>query len=214
MMAVEPIEYVGMADVSPGTMGLVTDHGIAWEGRLWQFNEAGRLSQRSAAAPRSSFEKAKAGGGTGTIMFHVDGQDWCLTTFPSRDGSLPDGSSEVRPWHCMPGWASQFFVLPACGAGPGQIRWAHNPSMCVRRAEEGSSFLRLEACTWEEAFIFKAGDALMDGRKYLRFANGDGEDDDGLDTGRQRCVHSLSGVPTPSLTGGDCESHQFFDFFR
>lgn len=220
IMSTVPIGYVGMASIPQGTMGLVTSNGIAWEGRSWTYDDQGKFLERSAAAPRDHLEKALAGGGTGTIMFHDDGKDWCLTAFPNQAA----GTSEVKPWHCIPGWTSQFFILPACGAGPGQIRWSHDPSTCVRRAaataaildEKTSTLLQLAPCEWTQDFIFKAGVPVADGRRDLRYALGAGEDEDGGDSGTQRCVHFISNGAMPSLVGSDCmaEKSSVFDFFR
>lgn len=81
------------------------------------------------------------------------GQCWTVFELDAlNDGKTPQ-SAKVQLWDCVPGWTDQIFIYPACGVGPGQIRWAKDPQLCVYR-QITKERLVLSACEWTQPFIF------------------------------------------------------------
>merc|ERR1712071_78759 len=93
--------------------------------------------------------------GYGTIEGNIDNANKCLTVFELEaiNDKTPQ-SPKVQWWGCEPGWADQIFIYPACGIGPGQIRWAKDPKVCLYR-QVNSKKLVLSECEWTQPFIFK-----------------------------------------------------------
>jgi len=155
--ALEDIDYEHMPKAKKGYRGMVTGKGIIWEGRHWKFDISGKdkqylFKQRNAVIHRSMVEKMSETEGYGPIM-SADGQK-CLTVFELE--ALHDRtpqSAKLQWWDCEPGWAAQIFIYPACGFGPGQIRWATDPQMCAYR-QINNKKLVLSQCEWTQPFIF------------------------------------------------------------
>jgi len=156
--ALDNIEYEGdIPLVNKGDRGMVTGKGIAWEKREWKFKMSGpdkkyQFQQRNAVIHRSMVEKMSETEGYGTIE---KSDNKCLTVFELEaiNDKTPQ-SPKVQWWGCEPGWADQIFIYPACGIGPGQIRWAKDPQMCLYR-QVNSKKLVLSQCEWTQPFIFK-----------------------------------------------------------
>jgi hypothetical protein len=163
--ALDDIEYEGDIPMVERThRGMVTGKGISWEGRDWKFklnassaDNQYMFRQRNAVIHRSMVEKMSETEGYGTIQLKSSGNK-CLTVF-ELEASPPSGkeqSPKVQWWGCEPGWADQIFIYPACGLGPGQIRWAKDPQMCLYR-QVNNKKLVLSRCEWTQPFIFKIG---------------------------------------------------------
>jgi len=156
--ALDTIEYEGdIPLVNKGDRGMVTGKGIAWEKRDWKFKMSGpdkqyKFQQRNAVIHRSMVEKMPETEGYGTMQ---DG-DKCLTVFElqKKDGDNVEVPPKVQWWDCEPGWADQIFIYPACGIGPGQIRWAKDPQLCLYRRPSVSDLV-LAQCEWTQPFMFK-----------------------------------------------------------
>lgn len=84
----------------------------------------------------------------------------CLTVFELDDSrERPVQAPVLQWWECEPGWAAQIFIYPACGFGPGQIRWASDPQKCAFRESSASPHndnnrLMLGQCDWVQEFMF------------------------------------------------------------
>jgi len=161
--ALDNIEYEGdIPLVTKGDRGMVTGKGIAWEKRDWKFKKSGadnkyQFQQRNAVIHRSMVEKMSETEGYGTIEKKEAGTATgkCLTVFELEaiNDKTPQ-SPKVQWWDCEPGWADQIFIYPACGIGPGQIRWAKDPQMCLYR-QVNSKRLVLSQCEWTQPFMFR-----------------------------------------------------------
>lgn len=160
--ALEDIDYEHMPKAKKGYRGMVTGKGIIWEGRHWKFDVSGKekqylFKQRNAVIHRSMVEKMSETEGYGPIQ-NANGQ--CLTVFELEafQDRTPQ-SAKLQWWDCEPGWSAQIFIYPACGFGPGQIRWATDPQMCAYR-QIANQKLVLSQCEWTQPFIFAVvGDA-------------------------------------------------------
>jgi hypothetical protein len=171
--ALDNIEYEGdIPLVKKGDRGMVTGKGIAWEGRDWKFKKNASASeaepqylfrQRNAIIHRSMVEKMSETEGYGSIQ--LKDQNKCLTVF-ELEASPPGGkeqSPKVQWWGCDPGWADQMFIYPACGLGPGQIRWAKDPRQCLFRQPYAKKLV-LSSCEWTQPFMFKIGQNYQGGQ--------------------------------------------------
>jgi hypothetical protein len=161
--ALDDIEYEGdIPPVRKGHRGMVTGKGISWENRDWKFKYSAAeqqylFQQRNAVIHRSMVEKMSETEGYGTIEKKKDGtgSGKCLTVFELE--AIEDKvaqSPKVQWWDCEHGWADQIFIYPACGLGPGQIRWAKDPQMCLYRQVHNMKLV-LSKCEWTQPFIFK-----------------------------------------------------------
>lgn len=158
--ALDNIEYEGgIPRVDKGDRGMVTGKGISWENRQWVFKYSPAekqilFQQRNAVIHRSMVEKMSETEGYGTIE-QKDDPTKCLTVFEldAIDEKVAQ-SPKVQWWNCEPGWADQIFIYPACGVGPGQIRWAKDPQMCLYRQVHNQKLV-LSQCEWTQPFIFK-----------------------------------------------------------
>jgi hypothetical protein len=160
--ALEDIDYEFMPKAKKGYRGMVTGKGIIWEGRHWQFDKSQSkqdenfpylFKQRNAVIHRSMVEKMSETEGYGPIE-RDDGK--CLTVFEldAKDDRKPQ-APKLQWWDCEPGWAAQVFIYPACGLGPGQLRWATDPQMCAFRSPSPENQkLVLSRCEWTQPFIF------------------------------------------------------------
>lgn len=158
--ALADIAYEGeFGTVTAGERGVVTGKGIAWEGRHNKFKESGigpektfQFKERSAVIHRSMVEKMSETEGYGVIQ---NSDQKCLTVFEldANDDNRPQ-APKLQFWDCVPGWTEQAFIYPACGLGPGQLRWAKDPSMCVQRQTGTQNKIVVSECEWRHAFIF------------------------------------------------------------
>jgi hypothetical protein len=158
--ALEDIDYEFMPKAKKGYRGMVTGKGIIWEGRHWQFDKSPSqkvddkhpylFKQRNAVIHRSMVEKMSETEGYGPIQKG----DKCLTVFEldAKDDRKPQ-APKLQWWDCEPGWAAQVFIYPACGLGPGQLRWATDPQMCVYRQVQNEKLV-MSRCEWTQPFIF------------------------------------------------------------
>jgi len=111
-----------------------------------------QFKERSAVIHRSMVEKMSETEGYGVIENDA-GQ--CLTVFEldAGDDNQPQ-PPKLKFWSCAPGWTDQMFIYPACGLGPGQLRWAKDPAQCVHRQTGSKKGIVLKECDWRHAFIF------------------------------------------------------------
>merc|ERR1712046_451527 len=118
-----------------------------------------RFQQRNAVIHRSMVEKMPETEGYGTI--EKEGNKFLtvfeLETFSDKTPQPP----KVQWWDCESGWADQIFIYPACGVGPGQIRWAKDPQMCLYRQVTNQKLV-LGQCEWTQPFIFKIAQEYQD----------------------------------------------------
>lgn len=159
--ALADIAYEGdFGTVKAGERGVVTGKGIAWEKRNKSFKESGigpektfQFKERSAVIHRSMVEKMSETEGYGVI---TNTDQKCLTVFEldANDDNRPQ-APKLQFWDCVPGWTDQMFIYPACGLGPGQLRWAKDPSMCAQRQTGTQKKIVLSECEWRHAFIFE-----------------------------------------------------------
>jgi len=158
--ALDDIDYEHMPKVKKSDRGMVTGKGVLWEDRDWLFanspsSKKDLLAQRNAIIHRSMVEKLPESEGYGVIKLDDPIVDQCWTVFELdafNDGRTPQ-SAKIQLWECVPGWTDQMFIYPACGAGPGQIRWAKDPRQCVYRQIQKEKLV-LAACEWTQPFIF------------------------------------------------------------
>lgn len=162
--------------LNPGMGGQVTATGIAWEktNAEWKFSAAdgqsggqsgGRDTSECASNPKAVFqgvsrevvpgqlEKMDVAKGYGNI---ADGDSskpdrQCLTVVTS------DVVLSVRALPCVEGWTDQTFIYPGCGCGPGQIRWAKDPELCMSRQLDvsGHSSIVVDYCRWSRDWIWE-----------------------------------------------------------
>jgi len=157
VQALDNIDYEHMPGVKRKDRGMVTGKGILWEKRNWLFTNSSSsgsylFAQRNAIIHRSMVEKTSETEGYGVIK---QGEK-CLTVFELdalNDGKRPQ-SAKIQLWDCVPGWTDQMFIYPACGLGPGQIRWVKDPQMCAYRQVQNQKLV-LAACEWTQPFIFE-----------------------------------------------------------
>ena len=157
--ALEDIDYEFMPRVDKGYRGMVTGKGIVWEGRHWKFDVSGPdrkylFKERHAVIHRSMVEKMSETEGYGVIQKDAAGTTKCLTVFelePKDDRTAQ--VAKLQWWDCVPGWTDQIFIYPACGFGPGQLRWAKDPQMCAYRQIKNQKLV-LQTCEWTQPYVF------------------------------------------------------------
>jgi len=157
--ALSEIDYENMPPVKKGFRGMVTGKGITWEGRDWLFAEAQDgeylFKQRNAVIHRSMVQKMSETEGYGVVRQGVTNN--CLTVFELEALNSKEQSPKLQWFPCEDGWVDQMFILPACGFGPGQLRWAKNPTQCAHRNITKGK-LELSKCDWTQPFVFTISD--------------------------------------------------------
>jgi len=198
--ALSEIDYENMPPVKKGFRGMVTGKGITWEGRDWLFAEADGeylFKQRNAVIHRSMVQKMSETEGYGVVRQG----DNCLTVFELEALNSKEQSPKLQWFPCEDGWVYQMFILPACGFGPGQLRWAKNPTQCAYRNITKEK-LELSKCDWTQPFVF----TISDETQAFELSTHSGQPLDGLQNSDDGVTQSPNRGCDPSkVTGNDVD---------